>query len=116
MLELITGKRVFDLRSKDGLTPTQLHLFLMSELLGPFPPEFIAGCSKRDTFFDAHGKLLHQPTVRQDDSISERLSRSRWQGDILQTSAFIGRMLTIDPKQRPSASELLEDSWFQSEY
>ena len=33
------------------------------------------------------------------------------EGEILGTAAFLRRCLTLDPKQRPSAQELLKDGW-----
>jgi len=79
--------------------------------LGPFPLEFLQACGDRNKYFDENGTLLQ---TTGDSTTLEDILRSLGvldESDILGVAAFLRRCLTLDPKQRPSAQELLKDSW-----
>jgi serine/threonine-protein kinase SRPK3 len=66
LLEMLTGTwgKIFDLDTPAAMTPTQVHLARMEELLGPFPHAFLERCSKREEFFDTNGMSSLQHSIR----------------------------------------------------
>lgn len=110
LFELLTERALFD---QDTDYSHELHLQYIVECLGPFPPESLKDCEDRGKYFDEKGTLLHTnsdfaPTTLEDilrglEAVDEN--------EIPGTAAFLRRCLTLDPKLRPSAQELLKDSW-----
>jgi serine/threonine-protein kinase SRPK3 len=102
----------------------------MVEYISPFSSSFLAGCKRRQEFFDENGRLtvflyhsrsiLHIGDLLQVKGFQrtrmEDLLRSlgvEEKEDILGSANFILRCLTIDPSLRPSAAALLEDVWLK---
>ncbi|OCH93607.1 hypothetical protein OBBRIDRAFT_811058 [Obba rivulosa] len=66
-----------------------------------------------DEFFDKEGRLLRIDNLSP-DPIEERLRKYAFiYKDVPGTAAFIRRCLTIDPRDRPTAQQLLEDGWLR---
>ncbi|KAL0948553.1 hypothetical protein HGRIS_011113 [Hohenbuehelia grisea] len=92
-----------------------MHLSRMVELVGPFPADLVSLANKDGKYFDEHGNLLRSHSLPSQGTVMERLAHAGLQGEeLLETSVFIYRALTLDPKARPSASELLSDPWLLS--
>ncbi|EDR00438.1 uncharacterized protein LACBIDRAFT_314401 [Laccaria bicolor S238N-H82] len=91
----------------------ELHLQYMVEVLGPFPLEFLKDCEDRDKYFDEKGTLLHKISEFETSTLEVPLRELKVvdESEILGTAAFLRRCLTLDPKLRPSAQELLKDGW-----
>jgi serine/threonine-protein kinase SRPK3 len=53
------------------------------------------------------------PKFRNPFALSLRNYKVLPEPDVLATAAFIERCLRLDPKNRPSAEELLEDEWWK---
>jgi hypothetical protein len=72
LLEMLTGSwgKIFDLDTPAAMTPTQVHLARMEELLGPFPHAFLERCSKREEFFDMNGVSSFQKSIPSHSHIS----------------------------------------------
>ena len=108
----------------------ELHLQYIVGRLGQFPPEFLQACEDRNEYFDESGE---RPSINHDDlgqhlrlgmllrtnddfkpTPLEDFLRSLEvvdENDIPGVVGFLRRCLTLDPKLRPNAQELLKDSW-----
>ena len=104
----------------------------MVKCLGPFPLEFLKHCEDRGKYFDEEGEqphltilsstindflhlgtLLHTNSDFAPSALEDVLRGLKVadESEILGTAAFLRRCLTLDPKLRPSAQELLNDGW-----
>jgi len=110
LFELLTERQLF--YQKANNYSHELHLQYIVECLGPFPPEFLKDCEERGKYFDENGTLLHtnkfMPTTLE---VILRSLEAVDEDKIPGTAAFLRRCLSLDPKLRPSAQELLKDSW-----
>ncbi|KAI9058590.1 kinase-like protein [Trametes sanguinea] len=111
----LTGREVFRLyRKSDSDDTTDVHLARIVEHIGPFPAAFLKRCRKRTQYFDRTGGYLKAAKPDGgplENRLSKALSDTLDSGDMQQTAAFIRRCLTIDPDDRATAAQLLEDPW-----
>ncbi|XP_006455847.1 hypothetical protein AGABI2DRAFT_121767 [Agaricus bisporus var. bisporus H97] len=114
------GPLLFRLLTEESLFPQdeetyshEVHLQRIVELLGPFPQEFLSKCADRDRYFDETGSLKHATAVFNPDSLQELLGRFGCvdEDEIPGVVAFMRKCLTLDPRLRQSARQLLEDDW-----
>jgi len=113
LFELLTECQLFDQDTRNY--SDNLHLRYIVERLGPFPLEFLQACEDRNKYFDENGTLLQ---ATNDSPTPEDILRFLGvidESDILGVGAFLRRCLTLDPRLRPSAQELLKDSWLMLE-
>ncbi|TDL24708.1 kinase-like protein [Rickenella mellea] len=112
VFEFLTGAALFRLYESESVTLSDVHLERVIELIGDFPPSFLARCRKRDDYFNVEGKLLRITTLFP-RTIAECVANYKHvdSKDVGPAAKFILRCLTIDPSARPSASELLLDEW-----
>lgn len=110
------------------------HLVLdtIARMRGPtaFSPAFLARCVMRDEYFDKSGAScsfrllayadktsaadgeLHVGTNLPSTTVAALLAeRGVSPVEIGGAAAFIDRCLTVDPEERPTAAELLQDPW-----
>jgi serine/threonine-protein kinase SRPK3 len=125
VFEQLTSATLFELYEPD------FHLQRIVEQIGDFPLSFLAGCRRRDQYFNEQGEdfFTNIPCMRKDlkifagkllrvkklypRSIEDCIAHYKRvdDNDIAPAATFIRRCLTIDPSARPSASELLQDEW-----
>ncbi|KAF8072141.1 kinase-like domain-containing protein [Lyophyllum atratum] len=116
VFEYLTGAPMFRLYESPSVSVTDSHLQRITEHVGPFPPSFLARCSRRGEYFDEHGELLRVKNERLiPQPIEDCLATYKHvdKNIITPAAAFIRRCLTIDPAARPSASDLLQDQWLR---
>jgi len=91
-----------------------VHLQRILEHIGPFPPSFLEACQRRADFFNKEESLLRVHNLFP-SSIEDCLRPYKVldEQDIPPTATFIRKCLTIDPRARPSALELLDDEWLK---
>ncbi|KAJ7027520.1 kinase-like domain-containing protein [Mycena alexandri] len=106
LFECLTSADLFS-QSLDVPWSPFLHLQQMEELLGPFPPSLV---SSFPTTFDENGRFRN-PTNFTSRRLEDLLPKTR--SPNYSTAQFIRRCLTLDPKTRPDARELLEDVWLK---
>ncbi|KDR79389.1 hypothetical protein GALMADRAFT_62926 [Galerina marginata CBS 339.88] len=105
LFELLTERQICNQDTENY--SHDLHLQYIEEALGPFPLEFLQGCEDRDKYFDKEGDDFEHISI---EAILQTLQVVD-EGDIPGAAAFMRRCLTLDPKLRPSAQELLKDNW-----
>lgn len=112
IFEFLVGVPFFELYSHAGILFTDIHLARVLEHIGPFPPGFLAACSRRAEYFNENGSLLriqgYNPRSIED---CFRQFKVLDEDAILSTSAFMRRCLIVDPALRPSALELVKVDW-----
>ncbi|EDQ99862.1 uncharacterized protein LACBIDRAFT_315201 [Laccaria bicolor S238N-H82] len=88
----------------------ELHLQHMVECLGPFPLEFLKHCEDREKYLST---LLHTNSDFAPSSLEDILRGLNVvdESEIPGIATFLRRCLTLGPKVRPSAQELLKDGW-----
>ncbi|KAI6754037.1 hypothetical protein HG530_013213 [Fusarium avenaceum] len=109
--DLLGPKRLFTAKDSDGDMYDAAHLAELIATLGPPPPDFLRRNPERTAdFWDEKGNWLELapiPTGRSLEELETRLEDSS--GFI----AFLRRVLTWSPEDRPTAKELLQDPWLQ---
>ncbi|KAF5358128.1 hypothetical protein D9756_001162 [Leucocoprinus leucothites] len=111
LFELLTERQLFEQDTENY--SNELHLQHIEECLGPFPHEFLQACEDENKYFDENGTLLQLNGDFQPTSLEAILGSlgAMDENDIPGAAAFMRRCLTLDPRLRPSAQELLKDSW-----
>ncbi|GKT27021.1 serine/threonine protein kinase, CMGC group, partial [Aduncisulcus paluster] len=115
--EMISGKFLFRPVRKDGkYSRDEDHLALMMEKIGGvFPQRLVKEGSKARQFFNSSGRL-RRIRVLEPISIKEKLSKYVKDFDEIRLIAdLLGKMLKLDPRDRASASELLQHPWISEE-
>ncbi|KAG1790374.1 kinase-like domain-containing protein [Suillus variegatus] len=105
VFEYLSGAALFKLWESSSMSIDNVHLQQIFELMGHFPPSFLEGCCHRADFFDHLGNTIENCL---------RLYNGMEEKDIPPAAAFIRRCLTIDPRARPTALELLDDEWLKN--
>ncbi|KAF4458105.1 CMGC/SRPK protein kinase [Fusarium austroafricanum] len=110
------GLTAWDLIGPNRLFTTKndaAHLAELIATLGPPPPEFLQRNPKRAAgFWDERGKWLGSAPIPKGRSLEELETRLE---DSTSFIAFLRRVLTWVPEDRPTARELLQDPWLISE-
>ncbi|KAF7761326.1 hypothetical protein Agabi119p4_10735 [Agaricus bisporus var. burnettii] len=112
LFQLLTEHHLF---GQEDRYSHKLHLQLIEECLGPFPPAFLKDCEDRGKYFDDQGALLHTNEHFQPSPIEDlfRVLGALKEEEIPGAANFIRRCLTLDPRLRPTAQELLNDQWLK---
>ncbi|KAJ3572328.1 hypothetical protein NP233_g3166 [Leucocoprinus birnbaumii] len=110
LFQLLTEHHLF---GQEGEHTRELHLQNIEECVGRFPSQFLRECEKRGQYFDDKGSLLHTNNDYKPTPISDFLKQLSLldEDEVMGATNFILRCLTLDPKLRPTAQELLEDDW-----
>lgn len=113
LMELYTGKLLFDNRSIQALLASHISL------LGPIPSRLLKEGQLSQHYFTSasdqtlvgkHDGRLCRLKPRQ-TSLTQLLSTNGC--DDTQFASFIGTLMTIDPEKRASASQALQHPWLQ---
>ncbi|KXN81041.1 Serine/threonine-protein kinase SRPK [Leucoagaricus sp. SymC.cos] len=107
LFQLLTEHRLF---GQEHEYSHELHLQHIEECLGPFPSEFLKDSEDREKYF---GTLLHTNSDFQPTSLEDFFQHLKVldEDEIPGAADFIRKCLTLDPKLRPTAQELLKDDW-----
>ncbi|RMD43946.1 hypothetical protein DV735_g1232, partial [Chaetothyriales sp. CBS 134920] len=106
--------RLFTAKDEDGDMYDAAHLAELIATLGPPPLEFIRRNPVRHAeFWDEKGNWLDMAPIPPNRTLEELLETRRLK-DPSRFIAFLRRVLTWDPEQRPTAAELLQDPWFKA--
>lgn len=114
VFEYLTGVVLFKLWDSSFMSLEDVHLQRILEHIGPFPSSFLQACQRRPDFFDEQGSLLRVHNLfPQAIEICLRAYKVMDEKEIAPAAIFIRKCLTIDPRIRPTASELLDDKWLK---
>jgi len=118
VFELVTGAALFQHKPHEehGITePEAAHLWQMMLFTKRlFTPEQLENSRRALDYFGHDCRLKTNPPLFY-QPISESIRNYKVlkdDKDIEETEAFILRCLKLDPKDRPSAEELLTDKWW----
>jgi len=91
-----------------------VHLQRILEHIGPFPSSFLQASERRTEFFDEQGSLLrvHNLFPKEIEKCL-RAYQVMDEKEITPAATFMRKCLTIDPRARPTALELLDDEWLK---
>ncbi|KAF8903653.1 kinase-like protein [Gymnopilus junonius] len=125
--EFARGTKLFDPHwdnENSGMNPPQMHLSQIEGLCGAFPTDFLRRGKKSELYFDDQGQhhLLYSFSCsllkgagRYSITIEDLLSRAGHSPEENSEIAdFLYFMLIINPKERLSASLLLEHPWLSN--
>ncbi|KAF5710779.1 CMGC SRPK kinase [Fusarium globosum] len=111
--DLLGPKRLFTAKDEDGDMYDAAHLAELIATLGPPPQEFLQRNVERAAdFWDEQGKWLGLAPIPKGRSLEELETRLE---DSTGFIAFLRRVLTWMPEDRPTAKELLRDPWVSGE-
>ena len=111
--ELLTGESLFDPEETgDSIEADREHLQCMAEKIGKMPQDISLECELSEELFDIKGRVRGYRRVEY-KSISSELKESTklTEEEIEGVEKFIKRCCSYRVKQRPSAEELLKDTW-----
>ena len=113
--ELLTGDYLFDPQVGRTFTKDDDHLAQMSELLGVIPKAFALSGRYSADLFTKQGKLKRIGKLVFWDMFKVLTEKYHFNADEAQgISDFLLPMLTINPKDRCTAAESAQSSWFES--
>ncbi|KAF5534452.1 CMGC SRPK kinase [Fusarium phyllophilum] len=111
--DLLGPNRLFTAKDEDGDMYDAAHLAELIATLGPPPQEFLQRNVERAAYFwDEQGKWLGLAPIPKNRSLEELETRLK---DSTGFIAFLRRVLTWMPEDRPTAKELLQDPWLTGE-
>ncbi|RSL89296.1 hypothetical protein CEP51_001312 [Fusarium floridanum] len=109
--DLLGPKRLFTAQDEDGDMYDAAHLAQLIASLGPPPLEFLRRNRERAAdFWDENGKWLGLAPIPANRTLEELETRLK---DSSRFIAFLRRVLTWVPEERPTAKELLQDPWIR---
>ncbi|KAK9367916.1 kinase-like domain-containing protein [Lipomyces kononenkoae] len=115
LLEVLDAVRMFDGRAAQtgGVYKTKHHIEEMVALFGPFPPRLLAQGNQIlvAEYFDECGKIRN-PTPRP-KALLENWIESLTGDDKEEFIKLLTSMMKIDPDDRKTAKQLLDEPWLQ---
>lgn len=93
------------------------HLMLIEGLLGPIPSEIVRGGRKYRKFFNNRGNLKENPKIEKYNIYNRLISEYNYitENDCKELVEFLIFGLKIDPKQRPTCTQVLAHKWLTNE-
>ena len=115
LMELFTGKLLFDNRSVQALLASHIAL------RGPFPPRVLSTGQLAHHYFDTTPGAPQHLYGKVDGSLSRMRPHTSSIAKVLAASGchdekmadFISELLQQDPERRPSAAQALQHAWLQ---
>jgi serine/threonine-protein kinase SRPK3 len=118
IFELLTGEILFDPKKTRELNRDRIHIKYIYEKIGKLPSQMINSCERNKVFFKRNGLLKGINNLKANSLQSILIKKFK---NILSTheiylmSTFLYKLLTINPENRPSASECLLDPWIRDQ-
>jgi serine/threonine protein kinase len=119
LFEFITGDQLFWIGNYD-ITPEEqddTYLLMLSHSLGPLPESLYALWNRSSRYYTSERVLLNNDLYAGTWSLEERFDHGKpadvSDDDAKMVKALLRRILQYDPAKRPTASEILQDPWFE---
>ncbi|GAB7354831.1 hypothetical protein MBLNU459_g5212t1 [Dothideomycetes sp. NU459] len=114
--ELIYGQMMFSGRLPSGEYSEKYHLEEIVDLFGPLPRSMLEDADPQTVrdIFDAHGDI-QDPQGSMWTSLEDRFADMKTTERVAFV-AFINMMLSVNPKTRKPAKDLLDESWLKHDY
>lgn len=121
IFELLTGKPLFEFSRSKKKEMDDEHLIEMNSIIGPLPSQLSGKWKPTNAFskyVGANGQITPPPDLKNTLLLEAKFDQLR--PDVIdddeakQIKVLMRNMLQYDPSKRPSATELLSDSWIQS--
>ncbi|KAI3603905.1 kinase-like protein [Moniliophthora roreri] len=116
--EFLIGFWLFEFGANgDKWNAEEDHLARMTEALGAkFDPIFLSKCKYNNKYFNADGSWKNftsheEPTWPLEELLAKFASIDLQEGNVEAATQFLRRCLQLNPEERASARELLEDPW-----
>jgi serine/threonine-protein kinase SRPK3 len=115
VFELVTGDYLFDPRKGKTFKKNDDHLALITELIGPCTDsKFLKSHDRYEEFYRPDGTLQRISKLKPWSLKRVLVEKYRMRPmDAMFLSNFLERMLKWDPKNRPTAEEMLKDPWLK---
>lgn len=115
VFELVTGDFLFEPKRGKSFTKNEDHLALINELIGDCSnKKFLLSGSRSERFFDKNGKLKNIKKLKFWKLYDVLIEKYRLRDlEAKGLADFLLKMLKWDPKDRASASEMLNHYWLK---
>lgn len=126
--ELLTGLPLFAVANGQGINGrndcNDDHLLQLTDALGPLPKQLYARWSRSSKYFRADGEMFNSmvngpPKISSSGSLENQLKINK-SDEIAEEEErvvldLLLYVLRYEPRERPSAEEILKHPWFGSE-
>ena len=108
ILETVENRSMFDCYTEDGVYDRMAHLREIVGLLGPLPQSLL-DLGEQD--------IVSCPELRLSSSkdLGDRIHITKDE-DKNELKAFLMEVMVIDPTCRPTATQLIDNGWFESAF
>jgi serine/threonine-protein kinase SRPK3 len=115
VFELATGDYMFEPKKGRNYSKNEDHLALISELIGECPnAQFLLSGDKSDKIFDKRGKFRAITKLKMWSLYDVLIEKYRMrETEARYLADFLGKMLKWEPRDRPSAQQMLRHPWFK---
>ena len=118
IFELLTGEILFDPKKTRELNRDRIHIKQIYETIDKLPSQMINLCERNKVFFKRNGLLKGINNLKCNSLNSILINKFKdtiSSNEIKLMSTFLYKLLTINPENRPSASECLLDPWIKDQ-
>lgn len=115
MFELATGDYLFEPKKGKNYSKNEDHLALIAELIGECPnTKFLLSGYKSEQSFDKKGRFKNIKKLKMWPLYDVLIEKYRFRElEARLFSDFLLRILKWEPKDRPSAQEMLQHPWLK---
>ncbi|KAL8903828.1 MAG: hypothetical protein Q9171_007266 [Xanthocarpia ochracea] len=125
VFELLTGRPLFAVGRQNMDNCDDDHLLQMIDVLGPLPKHLFSRWSRSSKYFSDNGELINSmidgpPRIHRFEPL-ENLFRQNKSNEIAEEEEglvldLLRYVLRYEPKERPSAEDILKHTWFKSDF
>lgn len=120
LYELITGEMMFEPDKDENISRDRYHILDMIQLLGPIPNELLNKSKRKEAFFKSNNLLKYKNYINYFPLSKVLQVKTKSNPNFYDTEDFymlcdlLYKMLSYDPKNRPSVNECLNHPWLKA--